>query len=103
MLDQVEVALDRERGVLPDRVERGHEDAESHPPILDPRSRSVITFRCQRRGWRGPLAARRHLRLQVASSGIGLGAESSRYSYNWAFTLPIMRPRHVMATLSRPR
>ena len=30
MLDQVEVALERERRVLPGRVERGHEESEAH-------------------------------------------------------------------------
>ena len=33
VLDQVEVALERERGVLARRVERGHEDAEAQGPV----------------------------------------------------------------------
>ena len=33
VLDQLEVALERERRVLPDRVERGHEESEAHRPI----------------------------------------------------------------------
>ena len=32
-LDQLEVALERERGVLAGRMERGHEDAEAHRPV----------------------------------------------------------------------
>ena len=46
VLDQLEVALERERRVLPGRVERGHEESEAHSPIRP----AVLTARstCRR-------------------------------------------------------
>ena len=42
--DQVEVALDGQRRVLPDGVERGHEDSEAHPPIVFRVAMSSLSF-----------------------------------------------------------
>ena len=56
--DQVEVALERERGVLPGRVERGHEESEAHPRIRCPKVLDRSSSSCADRRVRAPVRSR---------------------------------------------